>query len=271
MAGCRQPSPGRDHGRTTHRSDAGCAEGPGRATRTACRSMSCRSPSGGRCRGHGLRDRKLQPRLHGIRSAAPGGRGDGVGRHAGDVARREGGEPGGGGPPARAPTWRSSPCSGPIRWETGSRRRWPRPACRPEPIGRTTEAPTGVALISVDPEGRNQIAVAPGANHRLTPERVRSHAASPGARGRRAPPARDADRHGALGARGGAPSREANRAQPRAGAGAAASGRSAGAGRLPDAQRDRGGAAHGSRGPERDGRGGRGPGARRPRECRPWW
>lgn len=43
------------------------------------------------------------------------------------------------------------------------------------PIGRTTEAPTGVALIAVDPEGRNQIAVAPGANHRLTPDRARSH------------------------------------------------------------------------------------------------
>jgi ribokinase len=45
----------------------------------------------------------------------------------------------------------------------------------PGPIGRTTDAPTGVALISVDPEGRNQIAVAPGANHRLTPDRVRTH------------------------------------------------------------------------------------------------
>lgn len=45
----------------------------------------------------------------------------------------------------------------------------------PGPIGRTTDAPTGVALISVDPEGRNQIAVAPGANHRLTPDRARSH------------------------------------------------------------------------------------------------
>jgi ribokinase len=45
----------------------------------------------------------------------------------------------------------------------------------PEPIARTTDAPTGVALISVDPEGRNQIAVAPGANHRLTPDRARSH------------------------------------------------------------------------------------------------
>ena len=45
----------------------------------------------------------------------------------------------------------------------------------PGPIGRTTEAPTGVALIAVDPEGRNQIAVAPGANHRLTPDRARSH------------------------------------------------------------------------------------------------
>ena len=45
----------------------------------------------------------------------------------------------------------------------------------PGPIGRTTEAPTGVALIAVDPEGRNQIAVAPGANHRLTPDRARRH------------------------------------------------------------------------------------------------
>jgi ribokinase len=44
-----------------------------------------------------------------------------------------------------------------------------------DPIARTADAPTGVALISVDPEGRNQIAVAPGANHRLTPDRARSH------------------------------------------------------------------------------------------------
>ena len=43
------------------------------------------------------------------------------------------------------------------------------------PIERTREAPTGVALIAVDPEGRNQIAVAPGANHRLTPDRARRH------------------------------------------------------------------------------------------------
>ena len=43
------------------------------------------------------------------------------------------------------------------------------------PIERTTEVPTGVALIAVDPEGRNQIAVAPGANHRLTPDRARRH------------------------------------------------------------------------------------------------
>lgn len=44
------------------------------------------------------------------------------------------------------------------------------------PIGRTAAAPTGVALIAVDPEGRNQIAVAPGANHRLTPDLARAHA-----------------------------------------------------------------------------------------------
>jgi ribokinase len=45
----------------------------------------------------------------------------------------------------------------------------------PEPIGRTVEAPTGVALIAVDSEGRNQIVVAPGANHRLTPDHARRH------------------------------------------------------------------------------------------------
>jgi ribokinase len=48
----------------------------------------------------------------------------------------------------------------------------------PEGILGTDEATTGVALIAVDPAGRNQIAVAPGANHRLTPERVAPHADS---------------------------------------------------------------------------------------------
>jgi ribokinase len=46
----------------------------------------------------------------------------------------------------------------------------------PEGILSTDEAATGVALIAVDPAGRNQIAVAPGANHYLTPERVAPHA-----------------------------------------------------------------------------------------------
>lgn len=46
----------------------------------------------------------------------------------------------------------------------------------PEGILATDDAATGVALIAVDPTGRNQIAVAPGANHRLTPERVAPHA-----------------------------------------------------------------------------------------------
>jgi ribokinase len=45
-----------------------------------------------------------------------------------------------------------------------------------EGILRTDEVGTGVALIAVDPAGRNQIAVAPGANHLLTPERVAPHA-----------------------------------------------------------------------------------------------
>uniref|UniRef100_UPI0025DC6E32 ribokinase n=1 Tax=uncultured Brevundimonas sp. TaxID=213418 RepID=UPI0025DC6E32 len=34
------------------------------------------------------------------------------------------------------------------------------------------EAPTGVALIAVDPEGENQIVVAAGANHRVMPEQL---------------------------------------------------------------------------------------------------
>jgi ribokinase len=39
-------------------------------------------------------------------------------------------------------------------------------------LGLTSEAATGTALIVVDPEGRNQIAVAPGANHRVSVEMV---------------------------------------------------------------------------------------------------
>lgn len=41
---------------------------------------------------------------------------------------------------------------------------------------RVDEAATGVALIVVDAEGRNQIAVAPGANLHLVPELARRHA-----------------------------------------------------------------------------------------------
>jgi len=40
----------------------------------------------------------------------------------------------------------------------------------------STEAATGTALIMVDSQGRNQIAVAPGANHRLTVEMVTPYA-----------------------------------------------------------------------------------------------
>lgn len=42
----------------------------------------------------------------------------------------------------------------------------------------STEAATGTALIMVDAEGRNQIAVAPGANHRLTVEMAAPYAES---------------------------------------------------------------------------------------------
>jgi ribokinase len=45
-------------------------------------------------------------------------------------------------------------------------------------VASTSEALTGTALIVVDAEGRNQIAVAPGANRRLDVEMVRRHASA---------------------------------------------------------------------------------------------
>ena len=46
-----------------------------------------------------------------------------------------------------------------------------------EGLMSVSEAATGTALIAVDGEGRNQIAVAPGANHRLTVEMAQAHEA----------------------------------------------------------------------------------------------
>jgi ribokinase len=48
-------------------------------------------------------------------------------------------------------------------------------------VARLHGVPTGVALIVVDREGRNQIAVASGANHELSAEQVAAVAARPGA------------------------------------------------------------------------------------------
>src|SRR5687768_4453992 len=45
-------------------------------------------------------------------------------------------------------------------------------------VASTSDALTGTALIVVDTEGRNQIAVAPGANRRLDVEMARRHAAA---------------------------------------------------------------------------------------------
>jgi len=45
-------------------------------------------------------------------------------------------------------------------------------------LSASREAATGTALIMVDAQGRNQIAVAPGANHRLTVEMVAAYAES---------------------------------------------------------------------------------------------
>jgi ribokinase len=46
-----------------------------------------------------------------------------------------------------------------------------------EGLNRVEGAPTGVAVIVVDADGRNQIAVAPGANLKLVPEVLQRHAA----------------------------------------------------------------------------------------------
>jgi ribokinase len=45
-------------------------------------------------------------------------------------------------------------------------------------LAGSRDAATGTALIMVDTQGRNQIAVAPGANHRITVEMVTPHAGS---------------------------------------------------------------------------------------------
>ncbi|MFS0862198.1 ribokinase [Fredinandcohnia sp. 179-A 10B2 NHS] len=42
-------------------------------------------------------------------------------------------------------------------------------------IERTKDIASGVALISINPEGENSIVVAPGANNQVTPEYVRKH------------------------------------------------------------------------------------------------
>ena len=42
------------------------------------------------------------------------------------------------------------------------------------PVNRDAEAPTGLALITLDASGENQIVVVPGANARLTPELVQA-------------------------------------------------------------------------------------------------
>lgn len=46
-----------------------------------------------------------------------------------------------------------------------------------EGVVSVSDAATGTALIAVDTEGRNQIAVAPGANHRLTVQMASAHEA----------------------------------------------------------------------------------------------
>ena len=46
-------------------------------------------------------------------------------------------------------------------------------------VGADPVAPTGVALIAVDPSGENQIVVAPGANHRVMPDQLPARIAMP--------------------------------------------------------------------------------------------
>ena len=46
-------------------------------------------------------------------------------------------------------------------------------------VATDASAPTGVALIAVDPEGENQIVVAPGANHQALPEHLPARIETP--------------------------------------------------------------------------------------------
>lgn len=105
-------------------------------------------------------------------------------------------------------------------------------------------APTGVALITVDPSGDNSIVVSPGANARLTPEDVRamrrSAARLPGRLGAAGDPAGDG-----RGGRTEPAGRHPLRAEPLAAAGAA--GRGARGVRSADRQRARSAGRRGRR------------------------
>ena len=77
-------------------------------------------------------------------------------------------------------------------------------------VGRDAEAPTGMALITLDASGENQIVVVPGANARLTPGARAGARGQDRGRGRRPAPARGA----AVRGRGGGPHRARAAAPP---------------------------------------------------------
>ena len=101
-------------------------------------------------------------------------------------------------------------------------------------IGRCGRA-SGVALISIFPDGENSIVISPGANAAVTPRLVREHLT---ARGRRLPvvPARDSSRRGRGRSAAGPRPRRGHHARP--GAGPPASAGVALTCRLPDPESD---------------------------------
>jgi hypothetical protein len=107
--------------------------------------LQCPSPPSGEVSCHRLRDR-APPDFTVTSCSRVSGDGGGCNRWL---------SPGGREPVRRRPaasglTWRSPPAR-PIRWRPS--RIGPGGGSPARPIGRTTEAPTGVALIAVDPEG----------------------------------------------------------------------------------------------------------------------
>ena len=88
--------------------------------------------------------------------------------------------------------------SAPTSTARGSRPSSPKAASTRRFVLRDETEATGVALITIDAAGQNQIVLVPGANGTFTPERFAARRCGPAGRARRAAAAGDSARDGAL-------------------------------------------------------------------------